>query len=77
MTNDFNDINKRYTSQLVQVKVGFEYFLLPILKLKPCVNKISDMANSDLEKYAKALDKYVGPTYCMNSKAEQTYQALS
>jgi len=35
--DDFKDINKRYTDQLVKVKMA-------------------DMANNDLEKYAKALD---------------------
>lgn len=37
---DFKDINKRYTDQLVKVKM-------------------SDMANNDLEKYAKALDNAI------------------
>lgn len=37
---DFKDINKRYTDQLIKVKM-------------------SDMANSDLEKYAKALDNAI------------------
>ncbi|KIK01859.1 hypothetical protein K443DRAFT_678003 [Laccaria amethystina LaAM-08-1] len=37
---EFKDINKKYTEQLVRVKV-------------------SDMANSDLEKYAKALDNAI------------------
>ncbi|KAF5382729.1 hypothetical protein D9615_002851 [Tricholomella constricta] len=37
---DFKDINKKYTEQLIQVKM-------------------SDMANSDLEKYAKALDNAI------------------
>ncbi|KAI9509211.1 P-loop containing nucleoside triphosphate hydrolase protein [Russula earlei] len=37
---DFRDINKKYTDQLVKVK-------------------ISDMANNDLEKYAKALDNAI------------------
>ncbi|KAF8322507.1 hypothetical protein DL93DRAFT_2123877 [Clavulina sp. PMI_390] len=40
MKADFNDIHKRYTDQLVRVKV-------------------SDMANNDLEKYAKALDNAI------------------
>ncbi|KAF8798952.1 hypothetical protein BYT27DRAFT_6885490 [Phlegmacium glaucopus] len=35
---EFKDVHKKYTDQLIRVKV-------------------SDMANSDLEKYAKALDK--------------------
>jgi len=35
---EFKDVYKKYTDQLIRVKV-------------------SDMANSDLEKYAKALDK--------------------
>ena len=44
---DFKDINKKYTEQLIRVKM-------------------SDMANNDLEKYAKALDRYVqlGPRLC-------------
>ncbi|KAF8134783.1 AAA domain-containing protein [Mycena galopus ATCC 62051] len=37
---DFKDINKKYTDQLIKVKM-------------------SDMANSDLEKYAKALDNAI------------------
>ncbi|KAF9463040.1 hypothetical protein BDZ94DRAFT_1362864 [Collybia nuda] len=37
---EFKDINKRYTDQLIRVKM-------------------SDMANSDLEKYAKALDNAI------------------
>lgn len=37
---DFKDINKKYTEQLIRVKM-------------------SDMANNDLEKYAKALDRCV------------------
>ncbi|RDB18009.1 DNA repair protein rad50 [Hypsizygus marmoreus] len=37
---EFKDINKRYTEQLIRVKM-------------------SDMANSDLEKYAKALDNAI------------------
>ncbi|KXN81764.1 DNA repair protein RAD50 [Leucoagaricus sp. SymC.cos] len=40
LKKNFKDINKRYTDQLIKVKV-------------------SDMANNDLEKYAKALDNAI------------------
>ncbi|KAG0697633.1 P-loop containing nucleoside triphosphate hydrolase protein [Suillus ampliporus] len=40
LLRDFKDINKRYTDQLIKVKM-------------------SDMANNDLEKYAKALDNAI------------------
>ncbi|ESK95033.1 dna repair protein rad50 [Moniliophthora roreri MCA 2997] len=40
LKKDFKDINKRYTDQLIRVKM-------------------SDMANNDLEKYAKALDNAI------------------
>ncbi|KAH7885017.1 ALG6, ALG8 glycosyltransferase family-domain-containing protein [Phlebopus sp. FC_14] len=53
---EYKDINKRYTDQLVKVKVGFSegvhaVFTYPV--------QMSDMANNDLEKYAKALDNAI------------------
>jgi DNA repair protein RAD50 len=51
---DYKDINKKYTDQLVKVKVSF---LATIAAKTSSLEKMSDMANNDLEKYGKALDK--------------------
>ena len=52
----FGNIDKLYTDQLVHVKVQRhstqDMYMLTVLQL-------SDMANNDLEKYAKALDRWV------------------
>ena len=61
MTTDFADINKRYKNQLVQVKVRLTkplrtQKLTLIFLIFP---KVAEMANNDLEKYGKALDKCV------------------
>lgn len=54
---EYKNVYKEYTEQLIAVKV-------PIPSQQPIfytnsINccKIADMANNDLEKYAKALDK--------------------
>ncbi|KAG0694890.1 hypothetical protein DFH29DRAFT_297801 [Suillus ampliporus] len=44
LLRDFEGINKRYTDQLIKVKM-------------------SDMANNDLEKYAKVLDNAIMPQH--------------
>jgi len=54
---EYKDINKRYTDQLVKVKVGHLRALQLFGSCVHVVLQMSDMANSDLEKYAKALDK--------------------
>jgi hypothetical protein len=51
---EYKDINKRYTDQLVTVKVS--YSDRSNIHSSDRV-QMSDMANSDLEKYAKALEK--------------------
>jgi len=54
---EFENVNRRYKDQLVKVKVG-----RPTESRRSWTNRaypqMSDMANNDLEKYAKALDKY-------------------
>lgn len=57
---EFKDVHKNYTDQLIRVKVCAyrTRFLFSVFnEYSYC--KIADMANNDLEKYAKALDKYV------------------
>lgn len=54
---DFKDIQKKYTDQLIRVKVTIHTACSEHLLTQSA--QMSDMANSDLEKYAKALDKYV------------------
>jgi len=49
---EFKNVHKQYTDQLIRVKVTF---VLNFLELITKTSKVSDMANSDLEKYAKAL----------------------
>ena len=56
---EFKDINRRYRDQLIKVKVCSYHNGQICSSLM--VYKMSDMANNDLEKYAKALDKYVMP----------------
>lgn len=54
---EFENINRRYKDQLIKVKVCtccFGQFWA-----NDFLPQMSDMANNDLEKYAKALDKYV------------------
>lgn len=58
LKESFKDINKKYTDQLIKVKV------LMFRRPRLCwsliyLSQMSDMANSDLEKYAKALDKLI------------------
>jgi DNA repair protein RAD50 len=53
---DYKEIHKKYAEQLIKVKVG-DGFILSCSQLKRA--QMSDMANNDLEKYAKALDKCV------------------
>lgn len=55
---DFKDINKLYTDQLVKVKVRI-MSRRHIVQLTIQRFQMSDMANNDLEKYAKALDRCV------------------
>lgn len=55
---DFKDINKLYTDQLVKVKVRIMSRRY-IVQLTMQRFQMSDMANNDLEKYAKALDRCV------------------
>ena len=53
---EFKDINRRYRDQLIKVKVWNCFVALQ----EPHVDhmlQLSDMANADLEKYAKALDR--------------------
>ena len=54
---EFENVNRRYKDQLVKVKVWVETG-----RVRSRTNvlhpQMSDMANNDLEKYAKALDKY-------------------
>ena len=57
---EFKDINKQYTEQLVKVKVNNSAPCFGQIFTRGCY-QMSDMANSDLDKYAKALDKYANP----------------
>ena len=51
--SEFKDIHKRYTDQLIKVKVRMSLHCFSRSRRF----QMSDMANNDLEKYAKALDK--------------------
>lgn len=57
---EFKDIYDRYTDQLIKVKVRgarkFRTYKANIIILT-APTQMSDMANNDLEKYAKALDR--------------------
>ena len=55
---EFRHTNKKYTEQLVKVKARIILSVYAMEKLTFDA-QMSDMANNDLEKYAKALDKYV------------------
>ena len=56
---EFKDVYKRYADQLVKVKVRYKSPKLPLTIYKNFnILQLSDLANNDLEKYAKALDKY-------------------
>ncbi|KAJ3521830.1 hypothetical protein NMY22_g12151 [Coprinellus aureogranulatus] len=57
LKEDFKDVIKNYTDQLIRVKVRGFLPDLPRMFLRSPSPQIADMANSDLEKYAKALDK--------------------
>ena len=56
---EFENVNKRYKDQLIKVKVGTRELVHSISDQQFFSTQMSDMANNDLEKYAKALDKYV------------------
>jgi len=58
---EFKDINKRYTTSLSKSKSVSLPRCYIALTLRYNL-KMSDMANNDLEKYAKALDKSVSFT---------------
>ena len=54
---DFENIAKKYRDQLIKVKVSNS--LLPLAQRRMMYGlQMSDMANTDLEKYAKALERY-------------------
>lgn len=55
---DFENIAKKYRDQLIKVKVG-KSLLASAKNHIECVLQMSDMANTDLEKYAKALERCV------------------
>ena len=55
---EFENVNRRYKDQLVKVKVGRSGVNLCKFWTNTICRQMSDMANNDLEKYAKALDKY-------------------
>jgi DNA repair protein RAD50 len=54
---EFKDVYKQYTDQLIRVKVFIHLSYTSLILTLGA--QVSDMANNDLEKYAKALDKYV------------------
>lgn len=65
---EYKDINKRYRDQLIKVKVKIKFILRMVTRVT--LVQLSDMANNDLEKYAKALDRYVSRifvTYCSHA----------
>ena len=55
---EFENVNRRYKDQLVKVKVGCSRVNPRKFWTNTVYRQMSDMANNDLEKYAKALDKY-------------------
>ena len=59
--SEFKNINKRYTDQLIKVKAST--VLERAYQNMLTASQMSDMANNDLEKYAKALDRYVTRHY--------------
>lgn len=63
-SKEFENVTQKYREQLIKVKVTvFSYYDL-ISFLSCTFWQMSDMANNDLEKYAKALDKYVNLLPC-------------
>jgi len=63
---EFKDITKRYTDQLVKVKVRRVDSCIASSSIQTFLLQMADMANADLEKYAKALDKCVYDSYEKN-----------
>ena len=55
--SEFENVNRRYKDQLVKVKVGRSGVSIRNFRTHAVHPQMSDMANNDLEKYAKALDK--------------------
>lgn len=58
-SKEFENITKKYREQLIKVKASVFISCCSAFHSFDTVRQMSDMANNDLEKYAKALDKYV------------------